>query len=260
MANIYWGAHGAAAAGANPSILFLGDSWLWYPAGNLPQAIGSAFQGSDFVVAGRNGAEAAEWATRYRKEIDFTFRLYASGAQALVLSGGGNDIAGMADFLKILAPDCSKAKTVADCYGPGQPDGVVSLIMAAYRGVILKFRAHEGDKARRAAILMHNYDHAWPTGDGVFGPADWLKAPMDAAKVPKKLRRDLFKDLLSRLRAAQLQLQDDASLEPLVAVASAGTMPDEPGWWANELHPTPAGFRLIGKKAFVPVLKKWVTA
>ena len=41
---------------------------------------------------------------------------------------------------------------------------------------------------------------------------------------------------------------------------SAGTLPDgdefKDDWWANELHPTPAGFKRIANKVFVPELRK----
>ena len=259
MGNVYWGVHGAVSAGASTSVLMIGDSWFWYPVDNLAFEIGSAMPGQTLVVVGNNGAEAAQWSDKYRKDIDFGFRMYGRDIHALVLSGGGNDIAGMSDFLRILKDDCSKAKSIDECYREGQPDAIISKIIGAYREVILRFRAYN----QTAGVLLHDYDHAWPTGKGMFGPADWLKAPMDKAKVPKSMRRDLFRDLLAHLRAAQLKLKQEKSMGTIVAVPSAGTMPDDDGskerWWANELHPTPAGFRLLATKAFVPELKKLQT-
>jgi len=256
MTNVYWGVPGALQAQANPSILVVADSWFWYPLDNLATEIAAAMPSQTLVVIGNNGAEADQWNTKYRKQIEHGFKMYASGVQALMLSGGGNDVAGMSDFLRLLQEDCSGAKTVDDCYGVSQPDQLMSLITGAYRGVITRFRGYNSN----APVLMHNYDHAWPTGKGFFGPGDWLKKPMDFARVPKALRRDLFKDLVARLRRAQLALAKETKLGPLVAISSAGTMPDSPGtaeqWWANELHPTPQGFKLLAKKAFVPALKK----
>lgn len=90
---------------------------------------------------------------------------------------------------------------------------------------------------------------------------------MDLAKVPAAmpLRRDVFKTLLAALRKAQLALAKDKSvgLGPLVAIKSAGTKPEptdpaassDDQWWANELHPTPKGFRLLATQAFIPALK-----
>jgi hypothetical protein len=254
MGAVYWGVPGAISAMANPFALFLGDSWFWYPLGNLPMAMAPSFN-DDIVVIGKNGSEAQDWATKQRKEIDFAFKMYGKQVRALMLSGGGNDIAGTADFLRILAEDCSKAKTVDQCWRDGQPAEILGAITSAYRQVIGKFRYYNP----QAAVLVHNYDFAWPTGKGVFGPADWLKKPMDLAKVPPKLRKELLRELLLGLRAAQLQLGNEASTGRFVAIESGGTMPDDPAqtdaWWANELHPTTKGWKLLSKKAFVPALK-----
>lgn len=249
--NVHWGVPGALAAGANGSVLMIGDSWFWYPLDNLAVELAAALPNQSFVVVGSNGAEAGEWATKCRKDIDTAFDLYGAGVQLLMLSGGGNDIAGTRDFLKLLRDDCSGAQAVADCYRDAQPDEIVMRIMAAYRGVIAKLRARN----RTATVMMHNYDHAWPTGKGVFGPSDWLELPMDKAGVPDKLRRPLFKDLVKRLHVAQAALIAEPGVAPAVAVLTAGTLADDKSAWANELHPKPAGFRKIVKKALLPAIK-----
>jgi hypothetical protein len=261
LTNIYWGVAGALKAGANPSVLMIGDSWFWYPVDNLAVELAIALDQQTFVVVGRNGSEASEWSEKEHLVIDEALRLYGDGVQALMLSGGGNDVAGMADFLRLLRDDCSQATTVAECYRAGQPDAILAKINGAYREVILRFRARNPD----APVLMHDYDFAWPTGRGVFGPGDWLLAPMTAAKVPKGLRRDLFKDLITRLGAAQAGLaKEKARLGKLVAIASAGTLPEQPAsvnrWWANELHPTPEGFKRLVRDAFLPALDKILVA
>lgn len=255
MSNVHWGVHGALASGANASVLMIGDSWFWYPLDNLARETANALPNQTFVVVGNNGAEAGQWGTKYRKSIDYGFKMYGSGVQALMLSGGGNDIAGMSDFLRILRDDCSGAKTVSGCFRDGQPDAIVARIMGEYREVILKFRAFN----KTAPVVMHNYDYAWPTGLGLFGPANWLKAPMDVAKVPDDLRRDVFRELLNRLGEAQIGLKKEKPMGPTIAVSSAGTMPEKADgkeqWWANELHPTPRGFKRLVTKAILPPLK-----
>ncbi|RYE02012.1 MAG: SGNH/GDSL hydrolase family protein [Sphingobacteriales bacterium] len=259
MGNIYWGTPGALSAGANPSIIFLGDSWFWYPVGNLPLAIHTAFSEHDFLVVGRNGSEAAEWKDKHRKDIDGAFKFYGDAAQALVLSGGGNDVAGASDFLKIIKANCSKATTPQECYQPGQPESLLSSLFGHYKSVILKFRARNP----QAPVILHNYDNAWPSGKGFLGPSDWLQVPMDMAKVPKALRRDLFKDLIEQLHGLHQALADDQAVGPVLALKTAGTLPEKPdgvaSWWANELHPTPRGFRRIADQKFIPELKKTIT-
>jgi hypothetical protein len=258
MDNVFWGVHGALSAKANPTILMIGDSWFWYPLDNIALEIGCVMTDQTLVVVGNNGADAAQWSDKYRKDIDFGFKMYGSAVRALLLSGGGNDIAGMSDFLRLLKDNCSKAKVVNECFREGQPEALLAKIIGAYREVILRFRAYN----KVAPVLMHNYDNAWPTGKGVLGPADWLKAPMDKAKVPQNLRRALFKELIQRLHMAQMALKIEKILAPLIAISSAGTLPENDSskdqWWANELHPTPAGFKRLAAKAFIPELKKIV--
>lgn len=255
MASYFWGQHEATKAGANPQALFLGDSWFWYPIGNLPQAIGRHFPNRQFLMLGRNGSDAVDWLGRDRREIDSGFKLYGDSAQALLLSGGGNDIAGSSDFLRLVQADCSAATAVSQCFAPGQPMQAMATIEAAYRDVISRFRQRNA----KAPVLLHNYDHAWPTGKGLFGPADWLRAPMEAAKVPKALRRPLFKALVQALHEMQQSLAADPALGEVIALRSAGTLPDKPSevqdWWANELHPTPAGFKRLAEVVFVPALR-----
>lgn len=249
---VFWGVLDLRSQPDNvePTLLLVGDSWFWYPFDNLAIEIGAKLSQQVLLVIGRNGSEAGEWATTERKDIERAFDWYAAGVRGLLLSGGGNDIAGLNDFLRLLKPDCSQAKIVADCYRPGQPAATLSGIEGAYRAVIEKFHAHNPG----APVFVHQYDHAWPTGQGVFGPSDWLKEPMDAAQVPRGLRRPLFKDLIRGLRDMQLGLSM-AATPRVVVVESAGTLPEDTSMWANELHPTPAGFRLLARKAFVPAIK-----
>jgi len=250
MANVFWGTHGALAQNANPSILMIGDSWFWYPFNNLAQEIAAMRPHETVLVVGQNGAEAAEWSTKYRKDIDFAFRMVGAGAKVLLLSGGGNDVAGMKDFLRILQDDCSSAVDVAGCYRTAEPDALMTMLMGCYRTLITKFRAYN----QAAPVILHQYDYAWPTKLGLFGPADWLGEPMTKAQVRHGLQRQVFKDLIQRLKAAQLALAAEPGLGKIFVANSAGTLPDDVAVWANELHPTPEGFRTIAREAIEPQL------
>lgn len=250
--SVYWGVHGALSASANPAVMMIGDSWFWYPFDNLAVELGGLLPNRDFVVVGRSGAEAADWETRNRKDIDHAFRFYGNGVQALMLSGGGNDVAGMKDFLRIIKDDCRRASDVEDCYRPGEPTHLITAIMGHYRALIAKFRGYNKD----APVILHHYDNAWPTGAGVFGPADWLLEPMLKAGVPEECRRDLFKDLITQLKIAQHAIADEGTLGPILVADTAGTLPDgDMSFWANELHPTPEGFRMLARGPILPHVK-----
>ena len=127
----------------------------------------------------------------------------------------------------------------------------MDIIDGAYRNLIDRFRARNPN----APVFLHQYDYAWPTGKGLFGPADWLKEPMDAALVPTKLHRPLFKELIGLLKLRQIDMSLDAALGTVVVLDTAGVLPeDNDSMWANELHPTPAGFRRIVRQAVLPAL------
>lgn len=256
--NVFWGVHTALQAGAPGSVLMIGDSWFWYPIDNLATEIGALFQPESFVVIGRNGAEAVEWSQGMRKTINVGFDMYARGCKVLMLSGGGNDVAGSDDFLRLLNTNCSNATSVEQCFALIQPDAVITGIMNAYREVIVRFRAHN----QNAAVVMHNYDNAWPTGQGFFGPGKWLRAPMDIAQVPEPLRRGVFKSLVEKLHLAQVALSKEPGLGPgpLVAVKTSGELPEDTGptWWANELHPIPKGFKRLAKNRLREPLGKFL--
>ncbi|QNM95728.1 hypothetical protein [Chitinimonas koreensis] len=254
---VYWGTQAWQADTDNPpepTLLLIGDSWFWYPFNNLAGEIAAQLKDSHcLLVIGRNGAEAQQWsAGRLRRDIDEAFGWFGAGARALLLSGGGNDIAGLDDFGEILADDCRAAQTIADCYTPGQPDATLCKVQAAYREVIARFRRYNAE----APVLCHNYENAWPTGQGLFGPSKWLKAPMDQAGVPDTLRRPVFADLIARLHQLQQELADDPQTGAIVPIRSAGTLPDQLDVWANELHLTPAAFDKMVKDAWMPALKK----
>lgn len=254
--NVFWGVHAALNNArnqhhpANPRILMIGDSWFWYPFNNLAQVVGALRPHEEVLVVGKSGAEAAEWATKFRKDIDHAFKHYGAGAKALLLSGGGNDLAGMKDFLHIIKDDCSAATSAAACYQTAQPDTLITGIMGHYRALIQKFRAYNAT----APVVLHHYDFAWPTGIGVFGPADWLAEPMTKARVPTAWRRPLFRDLIERLKKAQEQLALEPALGKVRVANTAGVLPDSSDAWANELHPTPEGFNLLAEKAILPTL------
>lgn len=243
--NVFWGVHTALGKRATASVLMIGDSWFWYPVDNLATELGALFAQETFVVIGRNGAEAAEWAHGSRKAIDFGFDMFAGSCKALMLSGGGNDVAGQDDFLRLLNIDCSGFANFEDCWRATQPVAVLTGIVNAYREVIVRFRAYN----KTAPIVLHNYDNAWPTGIGLFGPADWLNVPMEIAKVRVELRRNLFKALVDQLGIAQEKLAREEGLGEIIAVKTAGELPETGTgqWWANELHPTPRGFRRLAQ-------------
>jgi hypothetical protein len=172
--------------------------------------------------------------------------LNAPRMKVFLISGGGNDFAGLRDFSRIIRLDCSGATSVADCWRDGEPDGLLGRVEDAYEQIIARARAD----GFAGPVVVHNYDYAIPTGKGFFLFGKWLKAPMDLAQVPSALRRPLIRELIDRLEIMLKGLDDPAA--QVRCVDSSGTLTEQE--WANELHPTPEGFDRIVRERWIPVV------
>jgi hypothetical protein len=229
-------------------IIALGDSWFHYPGRNILEALNRALQRSFVIMAyGESGANAVDYLTD-RHLGYWTGRVRANGTRTklFLLSGGGNDFAGLRDFARIIRPDCSAAASVAECWAPGEPDALLGRVEDAYEQVIARVR----EEGFAGPIVVHDYDYAIPTGTGFLIFGNWLKAPMDLAGVPQGLRRPLIRALIDGLETLLRGLDDPAAQVHLVD--SAGTLTEDQ--WANELHPTGAGFERLVRERWMPVV------
>ncbi len=251
IGHIYWNEYiRLIDSGENVDVLALGDSWFHYPFNNLMTPLHTALEGPTIYVIGENGARADElcrgsWRANFNKLL-----VQYPSIRLVCVSAGGNDFAGVGDLDdKILAPNCSGAATLAQCYRAGEPGSVFDAVAAAYRTIVAAVAAVRTD----VTILVHNYDYAIPDGRTLPGMRSWLKLPMDNARVPTAgapqsgLRREIVADLIDQhtLRLTDLEDVVGGPTQPRVALVwSAGTLADSA--WANELHPKPSGFaRLV---------------
>lgn len=245
----YWDEREMLEANERPEILAIGDSWFWYPFNNLLNPIFNLTGRRIIYALGANGAEVTEYVgKRFQKQIAETLEFYKGNIRVVIISGGGNDFAGLDDFDLILRDDCSAATTIAECYEAGQPKVLFDTIETAYRMlvlVILRAIPH-------AQIVTHNYDYAVPTGQGLLGMGNWLKKPMSLARVKTELQAPLVNDLINKLGQRLKKVAKDNSGN-VTFISSAGTL--APGEWANELHPTPLGFEKMARLKWGPVLE-----
>jgi lysophospholipase L1-like esterase len=229
----------------SPSFVALGDSWFWYPNNNLTYPIQRYLNGNvaqPMLVLGASGADAEEY-TRdtYARQLDRVLDRdsgYGRTVRAVFLSGGGNDVAGTDDFPLLLRADCSGLATAEDCFRAGEPRRMARTITAYLMTV--------HDQVQRlipgTPVLVHTYDYAIPNGVGFLGLGQWLQDPMDSVGVARSLQQRVVDLLIDALAQAQL----DAMTPTFLSVESRGTLlPDD---WANELHPTAAGFNKIARR------------
>jgi hypothetical protein len=245
--------------GEVPQVLAVGDSWFWYPVNNLLIPIYSVLGGSKCVFAlGNNGAEAVEYIKYYRGDVQESLDAWKGSIEAVLISGGGNDFAGLDDMFRIIQTQCDGYTTVDECFNSGEPKGVFDEVAAAYSELVdMIFASVPGAK-----IFLHNYDRAIPTGKGFMGLGNWLKEPMKQADVDLSLQQGIVNRLLfeftQRLKAqaarsSQIYFVDSARLADIddpQDIEGKGTLTATE--WANELHPKPRGFNKIARTCWGP--------
>lgn len=252
---VYWDQTRMQMDGVYPSILAIGDSWFWYPfpGGSLINKVADFLNGNHHIYAiGNNGAEVYDYVHgKHAKTVRHSLDMYGSSLSAVFISGGGNDFAGIADLRPVLKLNCSAEDSAAGCFKPGRDAGTLAWLMAktadCYSSLISQIRLRNP----KIAIVVHNYDYAYPSGKGVFRDGGgWLLPALVSAQVPEHLRFpctchliDEFTTMLKRVAAANPNVR---------LVDSRHTLENKD--WANEIHPTPAGFQRIARQHWKPVL------
>jgi hypothetical protein len=246
-----------------PEVLALGDSWFWYPNNNLLIPLFNILGANRCVLAyGNNGAEAIELSgAKYGDTIESALDQWKGSISTVLISAGGNDFAGLDDMFKIVKPNCQGCTDVDECFIDGQPAGIFQEVADAYEKLIDMVGAAIPD----CPIILHNYDRAIPTGVGFAGAGNWLREPMIRAGIADELQQHVVNRLLYEFtgRLAELAadnpervwLVDSARLVPIGdpdEISGPGTLTAKQ--WANELHPTRAGFNKVAR-VWKPVFK-----
>jgi len=234
-----------------------GDSWFDYPFNDVLSELEDR-HGYDVESVAHKG-DPIEAMAYGEGQLEAFARLVekvisrGTPLKAVLLSGGGNDIAGD-EFAMLL----DHARSAA----PGLNDDVVSGIIGrrvrnAYIMILQQITdVCVGKIGAPVPILVHGYDYAVPDGRGFMGgwgplPGPWLE-PGFRAKGFEELRVrvammveviDQFNAMLKKVAAAfahvhHVDLRETLSNKPA----------DYKDWWANELHPTEPGFRRVAAR------------
>ena len=229
-------------------ILYEGDSWFAYPvliSTNIPTELKTI---NDTKIVGldysRSGDDAREMLSG--KQYDKLFNAMAEERLAfdcILFSGGGNDI--VAANLPMLLNTYKPGYTWEDCLNMVR----FSRRLASIESVYLDLAALRDDYQPSAYIFTHSYDYAIPSGQGIkiFGfqvAGDWIKARMDAEKIPAEYHPKIMDYMLSEFDNMLIRLEQTVSR--YVHVRTQGALEDTD--WANELHPTTVGFAKITAK------------
>lgn len=243
---------GPAAAGG--VIVAEGDSWFDYP---LHDVLGLLEDDFDYEVesVARMG-DRIEGMAYDKGQFDGLARrlekVIRAGRpiRAILLSGGGNDIAGE-EFVLLLNHALSSL--------PALNESIVSgLIDQRLRASYIALIAGIAEVCRRyleqvPPIIIHGYDYPIPDGRGVLGgfwllPGPWLRPGfLKKQHLGLKANTAVMREVIDRFNR---MLHEVAAIREFPFVHHLDlrqTLPRAPyeDYWANELHPTHEGFRRV---------------
>ena len=232
-----------------------GDSWFDYPLNDVLRLL-EDHHGYDVESVAHKGDRVEDMAYSAGQFEEFARRLEkvlrrGKVPKAILISGGGNDIAGE-EFAILLNHAASGLPAI-------NQDVVRGVIDVRLRDAYAFLIAGLTELSKRyldrpIPILVHGYDYPIPDGRGFLGgwgflPGPWLrpgfhqKGHEDQAK-NTKVMRDLinsFNKMLKQISAAP-QFSHVRYLDLRRTLQSSGRD------WANELHPTPRGFGAVAEK------------
>lgn len=232
-----------------------GDSWFDYPFHDVLRIL-EDHHGYDVESVAHKGDRVEEMAYTDGQLEEFTRLIEKilrrkTIPRAILLSGGGNDLAGK-EFGMLLNHFASAIAGLNDSIVEGVIDERAKM---AYITIISKVtRVCQQRIGQSLPIIIHGYDYSVPDGRGFLGgwwflPGPWLE-PGFREKGFSQLqdRINLVKDLIDRFNE---MLQDVASLPnfnhvhyiDLRGILSVSSNYKDD--WANELHPTEDGFEKV---------------
>jgi len=179
---------------------------------------------------------------------------------AILLSGGGNDLIGSApQLLKRLA---TVSDDPADYVDPAALQQLVTTVQTGFANIVA-IRDADSSQSRGKPIYAHTYDYPTPRdsparflGAGVLGP--WLYPAFLLADIPPAIWVALSDHLLNCLAEAILDLDSQSGSRPLPAFFAVDTRNllnrarlntvGTDGDWSNEIHPNTPGYRKLGAR------------
>lgn len=248
-------------------LIAIGDSWFDYPIHDVLTKLDDNY-GYNIESSAHKG-DPVEAMVSDVGQLDKFARLLdkvtALGAtpKAILISGGGDDIAG--DEFGMLI---NEYNTPIAGWNEQVVAGVIDTrIAGAYRmmfsTVNLICRQSLG---KTLPILVHGYDYPVPDGRGFLGgwgplPGPWLKPGFDEKRFSDlSVTTKMIAQLIDRFNTMLRNLLQEPGFDNVHYVDVRGTLSaatDYRDWWANELHPTGGDPLFPGKDGFGAVAAKF---
>lgn len=239
-------------------LLAEGDSWFDYPWNDVLKKL-EENHGFDVESVAHMGDSVEDMAYNGRQFESFTEeldKLLRRGLvpRAILLSGGGNDLAGdefhmLLDHVRSPSPGLN-ADIVRGVVDVRVRNAYITLISAITR--LCRDRT-----GTRIPIVLHGYDRPVPDGRGFLFkpfPGPWLKPGFDQKGFTKQdldATTAMMGGLIDQFNRMLRGVAGLTGFEHVRYVDLRGTLSNAAGyrtWWANELHPTAAGFSAVAAR------------
>lgn len=236
-------------------LLTEGDSWFSYPLNaNIADHIEMM---NDFSILRleHNGDEAREIlaaGSEQLKKLKYYLKNYP--VEALLISAGGNDL---------IAEELAKVLQKRVNGGAWQTSLKAAALSAVLDDIVAGYARllDARDNLRpNCVVITHSYCYFQPTGRKATGPFGLLKAgpwmrPVLVAKGidPDTEGREIARYLVDELHARLTALA--AARRRFHVVDMRTALPPDNVHWADEIHPSGAGFRRLAEDCWRPLLR-----
>ncbi len=238
-------------------MLALGDSWFDYPLDGNSLTIGTTDIIAQLQTMGGNPPviyNLSHYGDATTDELSLPKQertiqalqdpdnwLGSGKPDAILFSGGGNDIAGnqFCIFLDYAAPG-------VDGLNKDRFEKALGMVEASYLDLFVLRNRYATD----VPIIGHAYDFPIPNGAHPACAGPWLLPSLQYCNWSVQEGTAIVKEALVEFNAMLMRLAADPANDFTVA-PTQGLL--QPGDWANELHPYPAGFKTIAS-AFLKII------
>lgn len=256
-----------------------GDSWFAYPRKwilfgadiNIVHHIEDVIEYTDttnLLRLAANGDEATNMlAGGQRDKLEGILKKGGDNINLILFSGGGNDIVGKDDMLRLINP-YQDGFTAQQCVNETAFVNRLDEIAAAFEE-LMRLRVTHTPNAK---VITHTYDIAQPSENGaeffwgIIETKPWIYPYLIERGVPQNLHLEIVDIMLGgfKRRIQALAAQNEYAGH-LIVVDTQGTLtPGNRDDWLNEIHPTRRGFRIITEQIYAamreaePGLPAWL--